>query len=66
MNCSTCNNQLQHHKVSHPMRGAMGKTTTTIETYCPYCEWKGNAGPGLQLKEIIRHERLQSTGVSED
>jgi len=29
-------------------------TSVGHEEYCPYCEWKGDSGPGAQLKEIIK------------
>jgi hypothetical protein len=29
------------------------KTVPSGEYICPYCVWKGDAGPGLQLKQII-------------
>jgi len=32
----------------------MGTRIKKMETYCPYCNWKGAAGLGKQLKELIK------------
>jgi hypothetical protein len=51
--CSVCNNQLATVAVHYP-GGPMGTRIKKMETYCPYCNWKGTSGPGKQLRDVIK------------
>ena len=51
--CQTCNNKMKVRKVHKDYKGPYCRARDTNEEYCEYCEWKGTAGPGKQLKDII-------------
>ena len=53
MQCSKCNNELKTRMVSLGHIGPYCRERFTKETYCPYCEWKGDSGAGKELKELI-------------
>jgi len=52
--CPKCKNQLQTRAVFSGKTGPMGKKLTKQVAWCPYCEWKGDSGPGKDLKNAIK------------
>ncbi len=55
--CDTCNNLLETRRVETSYCRILNRPLYEKQTYCPYCEWKGDAGTGKQLKELIKGER---------
>jgi len=53
MQCSKCNNELKVRRIPRRNVGPYGITVWERETYCPYCEWKGDSGIGKEFKELI-------------
>jgi len=54
MKCDKCNNQLKQRKIYLGMIGPECTKMYGEESYCAYCEWKGDAGAGQTLKELIK------------
>ncbi len=52
--CCVCKNPLKTRKIKANYNGPLCTPVYKKETYCEYCEWKGTAGTGLLLKEIIK------------
>jgi len=44
---------MEVRKIFKDYKGPFCRARFTKGKYCPYCEWKGDAGPGKQLKDII-------------
>lgn len=57
MTCPTCNNELKKRSVLSHHIGP--KCTPIYEkvSYCPYCEWKGTAGPGAYMRAMIKESQ---------
>jgi len=55
MNCSKCGNEMRKRTVkSKKYTGPKGVPVYEKQSYCPYCEWKGDAGIGATLKQAIK------------
>jgi len=53
MKCSYCGNTLSSRRVPTGKTGPYCKPLYAEQSYCPYCEWKGNTGPGKWLRDTI-------------
>ena len=52
--CPKCSNPLRETFKEVYMGLGVYKKKPSGEYECPYCIWKGDAGPGAQLKELIK------------
>ena len=59
--CETCKNPIKSRPIRKRVYMGMGVYKMIItgqEEYCPYCIWKGDAGPGAELKTLIKQANL--------
>jgi len=57
MKCRKCGNELVLMPVKKKVHLGMGRYATRPDGHrviCTYCEWKGNTGPGKELRETIQ------------
>ena len=57
--CLKCKNPLERRvvgKKSEYLGMGIWKEKSIYGMICPYCIWKGNAGPGADLKKIIKEK----------
>lgn len=55
--CEVCKNPLKVRPIRKQVHKGMGVYRSVIvghKEYCPYCIWKGDAGPGIELKTLIK------------
>lgn len=55
--CRKCNSLMEKRRVETSYCGAYNRPLYETKEYCPYCEWKGDAGAGKELQELIRKNR---------
>jgi hypothetical protein len=48
---------MEKRRVETSYCGAYNRPLYETKEYCPYCEWKGDAGAGKELQELIRKNR---------
>jgi len=61
MKCDVCSNELKSRRIRTQFTGPLGKPffKYEIKSFCSYCQWKGNSGPGAELKHIIKEMNNQ-------
>ena len=54
--CQRCGNELVSRPYKKQVYKGMGvyRNKTYYESICEYCIWKGDSGPGKQLKQLIK------------
>jgi len=61
--CTRCNNPLKVSHLrerSHRGMGVYKMVIVATKEWCPYCDWKGDTGPGTELKETIKQANKRS------